>query len=359
MEGEAGDREPDIAVKRFDRLINGEGKTLLPGLYRRARTCPRTRLCRASARPHRNQFARRSEAAAARLCRGASRRALDRRPRLEPGALARQEIPDCRRPRFRRERSAGRARARRRPRDRREQRRDEGGRGHRGRRRSAVRAAASRTASSSTPRRADRQSRAGGDRRRVATRRSPRRRNPARLRRHRRRSMSTAIDDWNAMRRAGEAGRLQVRLMVYLPDELNCCRRRAEADRRGSTATGCAWSASNSTPTARSARAARGSSSLMPTSPTRPASQFHSDAELRALADTAAAHGFQIATHAIGDAANAQVIGTYEWLNGKYGTRPALADRACASRRLRGPAAASGARTSSPRCSRRIRRATG
>jgi predicted amidohydrolase YtcJ len=47
--------------------------------------------------------------------------------------------------------------------------------------------------------------------------------------------------------------------------------------------------------------------------------RLHSDAELRTLADLAAARGFQIATHAIGDAANAQVISTYEWLNGKYG----------------------------------------
>jgi predicted amidohydrolase YtcJ len=47
--------------------------------------------------------------------------------------------------------------------------------------------------------------------------------------------------------------------------------------------------------------------------------QFHSDAELRSLEDSAAAAGFQIATHAIGDAANAQVIRNYEWLNGKYG----------------------------------------
>jgi predicted amidohydrolase YtcJ len=47
--------------------------------------------------------------------------------------------------------------------------------------------------------------------------------------------------------------------------------------------------------------------------------QLHSDAELRSLEDAAAAAGFQIATHAIGDAANAQVIRNYEWLNGKYG----------------------------------------
>jgi predicted amidohydrolase YtcJ len=47
--------------------------------------------------------------------------------------------------------------------------------------------------------------------------------------------------------------------------------------------------------------------------------QFHSDAEMLKIADTAAAHGFQIATHAIGDAANAQMIGIYEKLSKKYG----------------------------------------
>ena len=46
--------------------------------------------------------------------------------------------------------------------------------------------------------------------------------------------------------------------------------------------------------------------------------QFHSDAEILALADQAAAAGFQIATHAIGDAANAQMISTYEQLHRKY-----------------------------------------
>jgi hypothetical protein len=37
------------------------------------------------------------------------------------------------------------------------------------------------------------------------------------------------------------------------------------------------------------------------------------------LAGTAASHGFQIATHAIGDAANAQIISVYEQLSKKYG----------------------------------------
>jgi predicted amidohydrolase YtcJ len=46
--------------------------------------------------------------------------------------------------------------------------------------------------------------------------------------------------------------------------------------------------------------------------------QFHSDAEMLSLADQAASRGFQVATHAIGDAANAQVIGVYEQLARKY-----------------------------------------
>jgi predicted amidohydrolase YtcJ len=44
----------------------------------------------------------------------------------------------------------------------------------------------------------------------------------------------------------------------------------------------------------------------------------HSDAELLSLADQAAAAGFQVAIHAIGDAANAQAISTYEQLAKKY-----------------------------------------
>src|SRR6185369_15864025 len=47
--------------------------------------------------------------------------------------------------------------------------------------------------------------------------------------------------------------------------------------------------------------------------------QFHSDAEMLGLADKAASAGFQVATHAIGDAANAQITSVYEQLSKKYG----------------------------------------
>ena len=47
--------------------------------------------------------------------------------------------------------------------------------------------------------------------------------------------------------------------------------------------------------------------------------QFNTDAQLKAMTAQAAARGFQLAIHAIGDAANAQVISAYEELARKYG----------------------------------------
>jgi predicted amidohydrolase YtcJ len=46
--------------------------------------------------------------------------------------------------------------------------------------------------------------------------------------------------------------------------------------------------------------------------------QFLSDEELRGQVEEAAGRGFQPAVHAIGDAANAQVISAYEWLNQRH-----------------------------------------
>ena len=130
-------------------------------------------------------------------------------------------------------------------------------------------------------------------------------------------AMSTSADDWAAYQRAGVAGRLQVRLMSYMsaPDQ----------------------AATNQAPTpwlygdrlrlvgvklfADGALGSRGAWLKQPYAdkPDTRGLQFHSDAEYLAMADAAAARGFQIATHAIGDAANAQVISTYEKLSRKYG----------------------------------------
>jgi hypothetical protein len=130
-------------------------------------------------------------------------------------------------------------------------------------------------------------------------------------------SMSTSLSDWNAMRRAGEAHTLNVRLMVYAEgleplksvphptdwlygDRLRMGGVKFYAD--GALGSRGAW--------------------LKQPYADRPDTrglQFHSDAELMSLSDQAAAAGFQIATHAIGDAANAQIISIYEQLSRKYG----------------------------------------
>ena len=130
-------------------------------------------------------------------------------------------------------------------------------------------------------------------------------------------SMSTSLVDWQAFRRAGDSGRLQVRLMTYM------------------TASDAAES--NQAPTqwlygdhlrlvgvklfADGALGSRGAWLKQPYAdkPDTRGLQFHSDAELLGLADAAAGKGFQIATHAIGDAANAQIISVYEQLSRKYG----------------------------------------
>jgi hypothetical protein len=130
-------------------------------------------------------------------------------------------------------------------------------------------------------------------------------------------SMSTSLDDWNAMRRSGESGRLNVRLMVYA-DELKLLSVVPQptpwlySDRL--RMVGIKFYADG-------ALGSRGAWLKQPYAdkPDTRGLQFHSDAEMLQLADTAASHGFQIATHAIGDAANAQVISTYAVMSKKYG----------------------------------------
>ena len=130
-------------------------------------------------------------------------------------------------------------------------------------------------------------------------------------------SMSTLIPDWQAFRRAGEAERLNVRLMAYIG-----AAQAAEANMRP---TGWLYGdrlrAVGVKLFADGALGSRGAWLKQPYAdrPDTRGLQFHSDAELLALADHAASSGFQIATHAIGDAANAQVISVYELLSKKYG----------------------------------------
>ena len=128
--------------------------------------------------------------------------------------------------------------------------------------------------------------------------------------------MGTPLDYWETMLRSGDAGGLRMRVFDY--------------------AEGVAPLKTITRPTpwlygdrlrmvgvklyADGALGSRGAFLKQPYSdkPDTRGLQFHSDAELLNLANTAAAAGFQVATHAIGDAANAQVISTYEQLAMKY-----------------------------------------
>jgi hypothetical protein len=135
--------------------------------------------------------------------------------------------------------------------------------------------------------------------------------------------MGTSADDWRAMTRAGDAGRLNVRIMSYaaaLP-ALEALGRTAPTDwlygdrlRMGGVKL-----------YADGALGSRGAWLKRPYAdkPDTVGLRFLSDAELREQAGKASGMGFQLAIHAIGDAANEQVIRTFEGL-GKAAVRPRI-----------------------------------
>ncbi|HUP66691.1 MAG TPA: amidohydrolase family protein [Sphingomicrobium sp.] len=131
-------------------------------------------------------------------------------------------------------------------------------------------------------------------------------------------SMSTRVEDWEAFKRAAAAGHLNVRLVSYLSG--------TEAMTAVPKPTGWLYRdrlrAVGIKLFADGALGSRGAWLKQPYTdkPESRGLQFHSDAEMLKLADMAASHGFQVATHAIGDAADAQIIGVYEQLSKKYGT---------------------------------------
>ena len=130
--------------------------------------------------------------------------------------------------------------------------------------------------------------------------------------------MGTSAEDWAAMNRAGAAGTLSARIMSYaggIPamrainggrpsgwryaDRLHLGGVKLYAD--GALGSRGAWLKApyHDKPDTRGLR-------------------FLTDAELGAQAEQAAAGGYQLAIHAIGDAANAQVIAAYERLNRRH-----------------------------------------
>ena len=130
-------------------------------------------------------------------------------------------------------------------------------------------------------------------------------------------AMSTSVDDWNSFRRAGESGRLHVRLMSYFSGTESL----AAVPKPTGWMYGDQLRAVGIKLFADGALGSRGAWLKQPYAdkPDSRGLQFHSDAEMLSLADTAAAAGFQVATHAIGVAADAQIIGVYEQLSRKYG----------------------------------------
>ena len=130
-------------------------------------------------------------------------------------------------------------------------------------------------------------------------------------------SMSTRVADWNAFNRAGRAGHLNVRLMAYLSGTQSM----AAVPHPTGWLYGDRLRASGIKLFADGALGSRGAWLKQPYAdkPDSRGLQFHSDAEMLGLADKAASAGFQVATHAIGDAANAQIIAVYEQLSKKYG----------------------------------------
>ena len=131
--------------------------------------------------------------------------------------------------------------------------------------------------------------------------------------------MGTSPDDWMAMNRAGQAGTLNVRLLGYaggIP-----AMRAINGAKPGDWLYGDRLHLGGVKLYDDGALGSRGAWLKKPyhDKPDTRGLQFHSDAELLAQAQEAAGNGFQLAIHAIGDAANAQVISTYETLSATYG----------------------------------------
>ncbi|NUS99685.1 MAG: amidohydrolase [Sphingomonas sp.] len=131
--------------------------------------------------------------------------------------------------------------------------------------------------------------------------------------------MGTSGADWAAMVAAGQNGRLNVRIMSYSLGlkPIETMARMGPTDwlfgdrlRMGGVKI-----------YADGALGSRGAWLKKPYAdkPDTTGLRFLTDDEIRDQATRAASLGYQVATHAIGDAANAQVISTYEQLSRKYG----------------------------------------
>ena len=131
--------------------------------------------------------------------------------------------------------------------------------------------------------------------------------------------MGTAPDEWMAMNRAGQAGTLNVRVLGYaggIP-----AMKTINGGRPSDWLYGDRLHLGGVKLYADGALGSRGAWLKQPYAdkPDTHGLQFLTDAQIMEQANAAAAGGYQLAIHAIGDAANAQLISTYEKLNATYG----------------------------------------
>ena len=130
--------------------------------------------------------------------------------------------------------------------------------------------------------------------------------------------MGTSVEAWETYRRAGEARQLQIRIMSYAADVGPM---RALVP-KGPTEWlyGDRLRMGGIKIYGDGALGSRGAWLKRPYAdkPDTSGLRFLTDEELRAKVDEASKRGIQPAVHAIGDAANAQAIDAYEWLNQRY-----------------------------------------
>jgi len=132
--------------------------------------------------------------------------------------------------------------------------------------------------------------------------------------------MGTSAPSWAAMERLGTAGRLRMRIMSYSNGLEPLKHMGANGPR--TALFGDRLSLSGVKLYADGALGSRGAWLKQPYAdkPDTRGLRFLTDAQLRQQAGTAAAAGLQLAIHAIGDAANSQVITAYEELSRRYGS---------------------------------------
>jgi len=131
--------------------------------------------------------------------------------------------------------------------------------------------------------------------------------------------MGTSVDDWTVMRSAADAKQLEVRILSYAAGVeamrgLHGSKSNKHSDRLNLVGVKIYGDG---------ALGSRGAWLKQPYAdmPGTRGLRFLTDDQLRAQVNSVSAHGYQAAVHAIGDAANAQVISVFEEMSRKWGPK--------------------------------------